>query len=186
MKRQGKSKKNNVDYKRLALFILVLDAIIVGVVLIVKAITKDKETISLDGSSSGIVEKAEMINKLEAEYDGNSYNVPESYTTKDEIYKGQDNVELTEEQLNQLKIDVNNKFATYTAQEVGIDVNMENVKLIFNTGTTRIADRQCVVFNVYEQNGDKISYIAKCAMSLDLEVLYTFDSELFVYRMVGQ
>ena len=32
MKRQGKSKKNNVDYKRLALFILVLVAIIVGVV----------------------------------------------------------------------------------------------------------------------------------------------------------
>ena len=165
---------------------MVLVVVILGVVLIVKAITKDKKEISLDGSTSSVVEKAEMINKLEAEYDGNPYNVPETYTEKDDGFYNQDKKELTDEEITKIKSDIVDRLNSYTADELGLDIDMSKLRTIFNTGTTKIGDSQCFVFNVYEEEDGKLNYITKMAMSIDLKTIYKYDSELFVYRMIGQ
>lgn len=186
MSRQGKKINIKLDLKRLILAAIVLIAIVVVVVLIVKAINKKSDDISLDGSAAGIIEKAEMINKVEAEYDGNPYNVPESFTTSDNTYAGESGEQLTDAQINEAKNVIRNKFLSYSSEELGIVNNMDAVRVIFNSGTTVIADSTCLVFNAYEEVDGALQYICKFAMSLDGSILYKFDADLFVYRMIGQ
>lgn len=186
MSRQGKKAKTNVDFKKLIPAIIVLIAIVVIVILVVKVVNKKGDDISLDSSTSGLIEKAEMINKAEAEYDGNPYNVPESFTTKEETYGGENSASLSEQEVENAKAVISSSFKAYTADQLGIVINMDAVRLIFNTGTTIIADTTCLVFNVYEEVDDSLKYICKFAMSVDGTTLYRFDDEVFVYRMIGQ
>ena len=61
---------------------------------------------------------------------------------------------------------------------------MSNVKIVFNQGTTIIADNTCLVFAVYEQKDNSLNFISKYAMSIDTEVLYKYDSESLVFNMI--
>ena len=185
MSKQGR-KANKIDIKRLIPAIIALVLIIVVIVMIVKAVTRKSDNISLNGESAGLIEKAEMINKLEAEYDGNPYNVPETFTTTESTYVGEESEELSADEISNVKNTIINKFKSYSPEELGINCSMDNVRMIFNTGTTTIADTKCLVFNTYKVDGESMQYISKFAMSIDGNTLYKFDNQLFVYRMIGQ
>ena len=185
MSKQGR-KANKIDINRLIPAIIALVLIIVVIVMIVKAVTRKSDNISLNGESAGLIEKAEMINKLEAEYDGNPYNVPETFTTTESTYVGEESEELSVDEISNVKNTIINKFKSYSPEELGINCSMDNVRMIFNTGTTTIADTKCLVFNVYSVDGEAMQYVSKFAMSIDGNTLYKFDSQLFVYRMIGQ
>jgi len=186
MNKQGRKINSKLNFKRIIPAIIALILIIVVIVLIVKAVTRESDDISLDGSSAGLIEKAEMINKLEAEYDGNPYNVPETFTTTEDTYVGESSEELSASEISDVKNTIISKFKSYTPEELGIDCSMDNVRMIFNTGTTTIADTKCLVFNAYKVDGESMQYISKFAMSIDGNTLYKFDNQLFVYRMIGQ
>lgn len=185
MSKQGR-KANKIDIKRLIPAIIAVVLIVVVIVMIVKAVNRKSGDISLDGESAGLIEKAEMINKLEAEYDGNPYNVPETFTTTESTYVGVESEELSANEVSNIKSTITNKFKSYSTEELGINCSMDNVRMIFNTGTTTIADTKCLVFNTYSVDGESMQYIAKFAMSIDGSTLYKFDNQLFVYRMIGQ
>lgn len=185
MSKQGR-KANKIDIKRLIPAIIALVLIIVVIVMIVKAVTRKSDNISLNGESAGLIEKAEMINKLEAEYDGNPYNVPETFTTTESTYVGEESEELSADEISNVKNTIINNFKSYSPEELGINCSMDNVRMIFNTGTTTIADTKCLVFNVYSVDGEAMQYVSKFAMSIDGNTLYKFDNQLFVYRMIGQ
>ncbi len=186
MNKQGRKTNSKLNFKRIIPAIIALILIIVVIVLIVKAVTRKSDDISLDGSSAGLIEKAEMINKLEAEYDGNPYNVPETFTTTEDTYVGESSEELSASEISDVKNTIISKFKSYSPEELGIDCSMDNVRMIFNTGTTTIADTKCLVFNTYKVDGESMQYISKFAMSIDGNTLYKFDNQLFVYRMIGQ
>ena len=61
---------------------------------------------------------------------------------------------------------------------------MSNISIIFNQVTTTIAGKNCLVFAVYEEKGNESNFISKFAMSIDMSVLYKFDSNTLIYNMI--
>lgn len=187
--RKGK-KVAKVNVKRLAIAIIVLVIIVVAIVMIVKNIKKNPDDIdikdsgiTLDGSTPGI-EGGSMTNSQEIEYDGNPYNVPQDYTKTVNEFVGETGEALDSETLSTVKQNIIEKFKQGYSEKYGINVDMSNVRIIYNQGTTTIAGNTCLVFVVYEEKDGDLTFISKFAMSINTEVLYKYNSETFMYSMI--
>lgn len=187
--RKGK-RLARVNKKRLILFVAIVIIVIVAIILLVKNINKKIDNIdiknngiTLDGTDPKI-EGGNMTNSQEIEYDGNPYNVPQDYTKTVNEFVGESGEALDSVTLSTVKESIIDNFKKNYSEKYGINVNMENVKIIFNQGTTTIADNTCLVFAVYEEQGDNLAFISKFAMSINTEILYKYNSETFMYSMI--
>lgn len=176
-------KKVKINKARLITSILVVIIVIVAIVLIAKKANKQPEKITLDGSTQ-VIENKQITNTQEIEYDGNPYNVPQSYTTTVNEFVGEDGSAIDANELSTIKVKIEEKFKSISAEKLGINADMSNITIVFNQATTTIAEKNCLVFAVYEIKGDESNYISKFAMSEDATVLYKFDSESLIYNMI--
>jgi hypothetical protein len=177
-------KQLKLDKKRLLIFVAVVIVVIAVVVLIVKIVNNNEEKITIDGNASSIDGQNITDESSQVEYDGNPYNVPQDYTQTLNEFVGETGEALDENTLNEVKDNIINKFKGISTDKLGISVDMSNVKIVFNQGTTIIADSTCLVFAVYEQKDNNLNFISKYAMSIDTEVLYKYDSESLVFNMI--
>ena len=179
MKRQTK-----IDKKRLLIITAIVIVIIALIVLVIRVINNDEDKITVDGTSSTIVGQNVTDDSSKVEYDGNPYNVPQDYTQTVNEFVGESGEALDENTLNEVKDNITNKFKQIPGEKLGINVDMSTIKIIFNQGTTTIADNACLVFVVYEERDDKLNFISKYAMSIDTNVLYKYDSQNLVFNMI--
>ncbi len=177
-------KQLKLDKKRLLISIAIIVIIIAVVVLIVKIATNNEDKITIDGNASTIDGQNITDESSEVEYDGNPYNVPQDYTQTLNEFVGETGETLDEATLNEVKTNITNKFKGISADKLGIDIDMSTIKIVFNQGTTIIADNTCLVFAVYEQKDDTLNFISKYAMSIDTNVLYKYDSQALVFNMI--
>ena len=177
-------KQLKLDKKRLLISIAIIVIIIAVVVLIVKIATNNEDKITIDGNASTIDGQNITDESSEVEYDGNPYNVPQDYTQTLNEFVGETGEALDENTLNEVKDNIMNKFKGISTDKLGISADMSSVKIVFNQGTTIIADNTCLVFAVYEQKDNSLNFISKYAMSIDTEVLYKYDSESLVFNMI--
>jgi hypothetical protein len=175
--------KTKVNKKRLLFSIIVLIIIIVAIILIVKNIGKKDSNITLDGTSQKI-DGVSVSNSQEIEYDGNPYSVPQEYTVAVDEYVYTDGEAIDDSSLNEIKQSMIEKFKQSSTDNLQLDADMQNIRIIFNQGTTTIADSTCLVFVVYEEKDDSLNFKSKYAMSLDTKVIYKYDSESLVYNML--
>lgn len=187
--RKGK-KLAKVNMKRLIVFIAIVVVIIVAIVILVKNLNKKIDNIdlknkgiTLDGTDQTI-EGGNITNSQEIEYDGNPYNVPQDYTKTVNEFVGESGEELDSGTLSTVKQNIIEKFKQDYSEKYGISIDMSNVRIIFNQGTTTIADNTCLVFAVYEEKDENLTFISKFAMSLNIEVLYRYNSKTFMYSMI--
>ena len=179
--------KNKIKVNRLRLVIVILLVILViaGIVFLVKCLRKDnKQEITLDGTNNVIDEGKVISNSQDIEYDGNPYNVPQDYTQTTNEYINETGDIIDQSTLTNLKQDIENKFRSIPNEKLGINVDMSNISIIFNQVTTTIAGKNCLVFAVYEEKGNESNFISKFAMSIDMSVLYKFDSNTLIYNMI--
>lgn len=178
-------KQLKLDKKRLLIFVAVVIVVIAVVVLIVKVVNNNEEKITIDGNASSIDDGQNVTDESsQVEYDGNPYNVPQDYTQTLNEFVGETGEALDENTLNEVKDNIMNKFKGISTDKLGISADMSSVKIVFNQGTTIIADNTCLVFAVYEQKNNSLNFISKYAMSIDTEVLYKYDSESLVFNMI--
>ncbi len=76
------------------------------------------------------------------------------------------------------------KFKSIPADKLKLNISMDNARLIFNQGTTTIANNKCLVFVAYEEKDNALNFISKYAMSIDTSILYKYDSEALVFNML--
>lgn len=170
-----------VNRKRLCAFIVIFVAIIA--VIIISIVLSKRKNLTLDGSKTK-VDGASITNNQEIEYDGNPYNVPQAYVETVNQYVDEKGNALEGADLSNVKNNIIDKFKSYSNEKLGFEASMDNIKIVFNQGTTTIAENTCIVFAVYEIVDDSLDYISKYAMSIDTNVIYKFDSEAFVFRMI--
>lgn len=178
-------KKNNVKISpKFFILLAAIIIVIVVIVLIVKGGKNDDSKITLDGSGNANVDGQQVNNNQEIEYDGNPYNVPQSYTTTVNDFIGESGEELDENTLPSIKEEIKSKFTSMSTEQIGINVDMQNIRIIFNQGTTTIADNNCLVFSVYEQKDGSLNFVSKYAMSTNTEILYKYDSSANMFNMI--
>lgn len=175
-------KGTKVNKKRLGIFIAILIIIILLIVVICKAIG-NKSEITLNGKDKTI-DGNNMSNSQEIEYDGNPYNVPQDYTETVNEYVGESGEAIDENTLSGIKQSIMDKFKGIPADKLKLDINMDNSRIIFNQGTTIIANNKCLVFVVYEEKDGALNFISKYAMSIDTSVLYKYDSDALIFNML--
>lgn len=177
-------KQTKIDKKRLLIITAIVIVIIALIVLVIRVINNDEDKATVDGTSSTIDGQNVTDDSSKVEYDGNPYNVPQDYTQTVNEFVGESGEALDENTLNEVKDNITNKFKQIPGEKLGINVDMSTIKIIFNQGTTTIADNACLVFVVYEEKDDKLNFISKYAMSIDANVLYKYDSQNLVFNMI--
>lgn len=175
-------KGTKVNKKRLGIFIAILVILIILIVVICKAIS-NKSEITLNGTDQTIGGN-NISNSQEIEYDGNPYNVPQDYTETVTDFVNESGEAIDENTLAGIKQNIMDKFKSISVDKLKLNINMDNARLIFNQGTTIIANNKCLVFVVYEEKDNALNFISKYAMSLDTSVLYKYDSDALVFNML--
>lgn len=169
-----------VNKKRLSIFIAIVVIVIVAIIVV---ILSKKNKLILDSSKTK-VDGTSVSNAQDIEYDGNPYNVPQAYVETIDKYVDEQGEDLDSTTLNTVKNNIIDKFKSYSNEKLGFEASMDSLKIVFNQGTTTIAENTCIVFAVYEIADGSLKYISKYAMSIDTSVIYKFDSEEFVFRMI--
>lgn len=177
-------KRSKINKKRLIIFI-VIAVLIIGIVVAatVKLLNKDNKDITLDGTDQTI-EGNNMTNNQEIEYDGNPYNVPQDYTETVNEFVNESGEVLDENTLSEVKQNITDKFKQLPTDKLGINTDMSNIRIVFNQGTTKVADSTCLVFVVYEEKDNSLNFISKYAMSIDTNIVYKYDSTALIYNMI--
>ncbi len=171
-----------IDIKRLSIF-LVLVAVIIAVIVIIVVNSKGDNDITLDGTQDPM-SGGSMNNNAQIEYDGNPYNVPEIYAENVPEFIDEQGQEIDDATMENIKSEITNKFKSLPADKLGLSTDPQTAHLVFNKGTTKIADYTCVVFAVYENVENSLVFKSKFAMTIDTNTLYSFDSETLMYNMI--
>ncbi len=177
------SKKVKINKKRLVTILVVVIVVIIAIIMIVKNVNKDKNEITLDGTTTNIENKT-ITNEQQIEYDGNPYNVPQDYTQTVSGYVDDSNNEMSGDEISQIKRNIEEKFKSVSTDKLGISANMDSIVINFNPVTTTIAEKKCLVFAVYTEENNELNFVSKYAMSVDASTLYKFDSEKLIYNMI--
>lgn len=107
----------------------------------------------------------------------------ENTTSNDENLDSNGQI-ISEGDLNNIKSQIKQKFATYSKEAVGMEIEPSEGSIIFNSGITNVNGKDCLIFNVYGGDGEYMKFYAKYAMSTDCSTLYFFNSEYFAYILI--
>jgi len=173
--------------RRLAVFILIIVVIIVAIIF--STLNKEKEDITVNGDIDSIGSK-EILNPGKSQDDNqvdngdNTEGIHINDTVNVDKYVDETGKELTTEEMTIEKEKISNKFKSISPDILGLNVDMSEVKLMYNQGTNNIDGNICYVFSVYVPNGDTVSKIGTYAISTDLLVLYRFNSDTMKYELI--
>ncbi len=115
-------------------------------------------------------------------YDPNS--IPQKDTDHIEQYVDDKGNEISGEELSKVKDNIVQAFKKVSTDKLGLDVDLNNVRIIFNQGTTIIDQNSCLVFCVYVAENDELKNSGMFAMTKDTKVLYKFNSDTLTYDLI--
>lgn len=179
--------------KKIVLIIIAVIILVVIIIVAFKLLNKNEVNLSVD--SNGNVTNIGNLNTdgNNAQLQNNSstsdytYN-PDSIPQKDieyiEQYVDDKGNELSGEDLSKIKDNIVQAFKKVSSDKLGINVDLNNVRIIFNQGTTIINKNRCLVFCVYVAENDTLRNVGMYAMTKDTKVLYKFNSDTLTYDLI--
>src|SRR5699024_1247133 len=92
--------------------------------------------------------------------------------------------ELDGEDLSKIKDNIVQAFKKVSLDKLGLDVNLDEARVIFNKGTTIIDQNNCFVFCIYVMKDNLLRNVGMYAMTKDTKTLYKFNSDTLTYDLI--
>lgn len=132
-----------------------------------------------NGSSSSNVESVPA-----SEPSTGAQTVPQNETVYYNEYMDENKNDLSDSDAKAIRQKIIDNFKSRDMNELGINTDASNIKIVFSSGTTFIDNRGCFVFYVYVQSGNSLVNRGMFAMTQDCSVLYKFNSQTITYDVV--
>lgn len=185
-------KTNKLNKKRLFLSIMILIILIVAIVLIVKFAGNGEET----NGNFNLGDSQENVDTPNSQEGGDTQpdqtsavpdgtnSVPQNETESVGDFVDESGNKLEEDTLQTSKDAITQAFKAISPDKLGLEVDLNSARIMFNQGITTIAENECFVFSVYVQDGETMKNIGTYAMSRDTKVLYKFNLDTLVYDLI--
>lgn len=160
-----------INLKRFIPFILILLVIVIAIVMVVNS------NIGNNGESSGDFN----LDGTKKNTDSNTIAISQSETSSVNEYVDASGNKLDDGTLKKNKDNIIVAFKQIPAEKLGLNIDLNSAKIMFNQGTTTIKDKQFLVFNVYSQAGKNVGTYA---MSIDTEVVYKYNTNTLEYELI--
>lgn len=184
-----------ISKKKIILIVIAVILLIVIAFVIFKLINKNELNLNVDANgnvvngdimnsdgSNAQLQQEDSNNNSEATYNPNS--IPQKDTEHIEQYIDDKGNEVSGEDLSKIKDNIIQAFKKIPMDKLGLDVNLDEVRIIFNQGTTVIDQNNFFVFCIYTTHDNRLKNIGMFAMTKDTKTLYKFNSENLTYDLI--
>lgn len=181
--------------KKKIIIIIALIILIIAIVAIIvfKLLDKNELNTSIDTNGNVISNEELNSNGSSAQLQSNdntsenTYNpnsIPQKDTDYVEQYVDEKGNELDGEDLSEIKDNIVQAFKKVSLDKLGLDVNLDEARVIFNKGTTIIDQNNCFVFCIYVMKDNLLRNVGMYAMTKDTKTLYKFNSDTLTYDLI--
>lgn len=178
--------------KKMILIIVAVIILVVVMIFAFKMLNKNEVNMSVDANGNAIdgslrADGSEIKLKDDgttSDYTYNPNSIPQKDTDYNEQYLDNKGNELSGEDLSKIKDNIIQEFKEVPIDKLGLDVDLNNIRIIFNQGTTLIDKNNCLVFCIYVAENNTLRNVGMYAMSEDTKVLYKFNSDALTYDLI--
>ena len=184
-----------ISKKKIILIVIAVILVIVIAFVIFKLVNKSELNLNVDANGNVVNDNIENSDGTDAQLQQgeqnsnlkNTYNpnsIPQKDTEYIEQYIDDKGNEVGGEDLSKIKDNIVQAFKKVPMDKLGLDVNLDEVRVIFNQGTTVIDKNNCFVFCIYIAQDNTLKNVGMYAMTKDTKTLYKFNSESMTYDLI--